>query len=77
MRSPSVSYDNEEPRFGLVQRRLGHVVPAQPGVPHNLLGLGHGAQHALGDAKQPRAKAFESTSDVVHRVAKTFGRSIL
>jgi hypothetical protein len=58
--------DGDEPGLGVVDAAAVGLVPAQPGVLHDLLGLGRGAEHPVGDALQSRAQAVEGAGGIVH-----------
>jgi len=55
-----------QPGLGLVQRGAVGRMPAQPDVLHQFLGVGHAAQHAVGDALQPGPQAVEQGGVGVH-----------
>ncbi len=58
--------DGDQPGLAAVQVVVGGLVPAQPGVLHDLFGFGAGAQHAVGDALQARAQTVEGVGGIVH-----------
>ena len=63
-----------EPRDGAAQERLGlaHLAavgphPADEGLLHDILGVGHGAEHAVGDAHELRTQRVETRRCVLVR----------
>ena len=64
----------DQPRLRIVERGDVLRLQAQPGVVQHVLGVGRRAEHAVGQAEQAAAVAFEQGGSRIHGVLRVAGQ---
>jgi hypothetical protein len=59
---------SDQPAFRGANVGGSYTVPPQIGLLHDIFRLGTGAQHSIGNAKEPRPIALEGQRRVIHAV---------